>query len=311
MNPLRIFFFSALVALVACDAPPPLLAPPTAPLTSTAEPLKFESVGNGIGVTVFTQSEKIEAGRTVTIRITAQPLAVRISRKPDGSIGAISTTAWANANVAEMQQCSAFDAPCELSGKWVPFAREQELKMDVDWIGVREFWVKAQFRDSSGATVVAFNGSAYELPKETAQTSARLLATVDERTPPAALPAKIQTLVANTRTAFPVTGFVKIENGRSVTGGKAGTTLQVKAQFGATSPFGEVKEMRVRDFGSRRCANEAEMNAAGWEPLIAEKTFRVSVPLNFSSFDVSAQYRDDKGNLSQIYCADIAVEGSP
>ena len=39
--------------------------------------------------------------------------------------------------------------------------------------------------------------------------------------------------------------------------------------------------------------------------------FRSSVLVNLTSFDVSAQYRDEKRNLSQIYCADIAVEGSP
>jgi len=308
----------ALLAMLGlgCATPPAPLAVATTPIVTPTSinaiaPLKFELIGNGISISALVQSEKIEAGKSATIKIAFQPLTVRVSRKSDGSIDAISTTPWTNANVTEMQVCSGLDKPCELSGKWIPFAREQEMKIEADWIGAREYWVSAQFRDASGAMVSAFNGSSYELPKNAAQTSARLVATIDEHTPVAALPAKIQTLAAATRSAFPVTGFVKIENGREMMGGKAGTTLQVKVQFGATSPSGDVKEMRVRDFGSRRCANETEMNAAGWEPFIAEKIYKVGVALNFTSFDVSAQYRDAKGNLSPIYCADIAVEGSP
>jgi hypothetical protein len=309
MNPLRLLFISALLALVACGAPPGPL--PVLPTTSAVEPLKFELIGNGIGVNAYAQGEKIEAGKTATVKITFEPLVVQVSRKSDGSIEAISTTLWTSANISEMQVCSGFDKPCELAGKWIPFAREQEIKIDVDWLGARELWVKAQFRDSTGAIVSAFSRSSYELPKEAAQTSARLVATIDERTPSAALPAKIQTLVAATRTAFPVTGFAKIENGRTVAGGKAGSTIEVKVQFGATSPLGDVKEMRVRDFRSRKCASETEMNEAAWEPVVAEKIYKIGVVINFTSFDVSAQYRDAKGNLSPIYCADLAVEGMP
>ena len=300
----------------ACGAPPNQTSAPTLPsinptITSTVEPLKFETVGNAIAVSAFILDERVQAGKTATIKITFQPLVVRIARKSDGSIAATSNVPWVSANVAEMQVCTSFDAPCELNGKWIPFAREQEVKIDVDWIGAREFWLKAQFREASSAIISAFSSSTYELPKDSTQTAARLVAVIDERTPFAALPAKIQTLVAATRAAYPVTGFVKIEGGRCCAGGKAGSAIELKVEFGAASPFGDVREMRVRDFRSRKCASEAEMNEAAWEPFAAEKVYKVSVALNFTSFDVSAQYRDVKGNLSQIYCADLAVEGSP
>jgi hypothetical protein len=210
-----------------------------------------------------------------------------------------------------MQICTSFDNVCDLNSNWIPFSRTQEINVDADWIGVRSFWVRAQFRDASGAIVPAFSSSTYAPPQESAQYAVRLNVVLNELTPIAAMPAKIQTLVAATRTAFPVTGFVKIENGQPVIGGKAGTTRDVKVQFGAASPAGGVKEMRVRDFGTRKCASDAEISQSAWEPFVAEKLYRVDIALNFTSFDVSAQYRDANGNLSPIYCADIAVEGAP
>ena len=133
---------------------------------------------------------------------------------------------------------------------------------------------------------------------------------MDERTPVVSLPSTIQTEVAITRIAFPVAGTVQIMGGRSIIGATAGSSLKVNVQFTATSAT-PVQEMRVRTFTARKCANEGEMNQATWEPFVPEKTYTITVPINFSSFDVSAQYRDTQGNLSRIICADIAVEGMP
>lgn len=311
--PLALFAFLS----SACGAFPPLASPPILPpgtplvSNSTVAPLRFEPVGNGIGISLFVQDERIRLGQPALVRTIFQPLTLRVSRRSDGSIEATSSIPWATPNVAEMQFCIAFDVPCELSGKWIPFDREQQVTLEGDWIGERDLWLKAQFRDGSGNLVSAFSLSTYELPQASAQTSARLVAVVDERTPLEALPANIQTLVAATRTAFPVTGYVRFENNRTLVGGKAGSTLEVKAQFGATSPFGQVKEMRVRNFAARQCASQSQMLESVWEPFVAEKTYKIGVAINFTSFDLSAQYRDEKGNLSQIYCVDLAVEGSP
>jgi hypothetical protein len=37
----------------------------------------------------------------------------------------------------------------------------------------------------------------------------------------------------------------------------------------------------------------------------------VYVPINWTTFAVSVQYRDEKGNVSLVYCDDIGVEGMP
>ena len=49
-----------------------------------------------------------------------------------------------------------------------------------------------------------------------------------------------------------------------------------------------------------------------WIPFAAEKTFEVNnIPINWTTFAISVQFRDEAGNLSPIYCEDIAVEGMP
>ena len=67
--------------------------------------------------------------------------------------------------------------------------------------------------------------------------------------------------------------------------------------------------MRVRPTGG--CSANQDMESAAWEPFAESKTFPVYVALNWVGFYVSAQFQDEHGNLSPVYCDDISVEGMP
>jgi hypothetical protein len=107
----------------------------------------------------------------------------------------------------------------------------------------------------------------------------------------------------------PVYGYVDIEDGRCCVGGTAGSTVDVRVAFGAESPFAEVTEMRAR--AGARPFDEFELAEAPWEPFVAARIFPVPVPINWSGFYVSVQYRDARGNLSPVFSDDISVEGMP
>jgi CSLREA domain-containing protein len=106
-----------------------------------------------------------------------------------------------------------------------------------------------------------------------------------------------------------VVGSVLIEDGICCVAGTAGETIDIDASFEATSPMWEVAEMRILS-GSREFL-PAEMESAPWEPFATQKTFSITVPLNWSGFYVYVQYRDSSGNLSPITSDDISVEGQP
>jgi hypothetical protein len=107
----------------------------------------------------------------------------------------------------------------------------------------------------------------------------------------------------------PVQGYVDIEDGRCCVGGAAGSTVDVRVAFGAQSPFAEVTEMRARV--GMRTFDEFELSEAHWEPFVAARIYPVAVPINWTGFYVSVQYRDALGNLSPVFHDDISVEGMP
>jgi hypothetical protein len=108
-----------------------------------------------------------------------------------------------------------------------------------------------------------------------------------------------------TQPAYPVTGWIEIEEGRCCVGGYAGQQIDIHVAFGATSPAGQVTEMRLLP----GCREEAQ--AAPWEPWAGERTFPFSPPINWVGYSLGVQYRDAQGNLSPIYCDEISVEGMP
>jgi hypothetical protein len=106
-----------------------------------------------------------------------------------------------------------------------------------------------------------------------------------------------------------VYGHVLIEDGACCVGGAAGSTLEVRVAFSATSPFAEVTEMRVRVGG--RPFDALELDEASWEAYVAGRIYPVTVAINWTGFYVTAQFRDALGNLSPVYQDDISVEGFP
>jgi hypothetical protein len=102
---------------------------------------------------------------------------------------------------------------------------------------------------------------------------------------------------------------VQIEGGSCCIGGTMGDTIQVHVQLSAASPFGKVTQMRLRPIPG--CATGLEMGTVPWEPFASTKEFPVQVALNWVGFYVSAQFQDERGNLSPVYCDDISVEGMP
>lgn len=265
-------------------------------LTSTPETPGQKSVF----VLAYMNADKAIVGQSVSFNLSFEPV---IFQALDGGT---SQTLWESPDVAEAQFCFAPDAPCELAEQWVPFASDQQFTAPIIWLGPRTYWFKAQFRNSAGSIVPAvISGSV--APQETAETSIEIVSVLEPGTPIHALPEQVQTAVAATQSAFPVSGSVKINGSPCCVGGKAGTTIQVKVNFAATSPTGDVTEMKV----SSCSALNQTPDQASWEPFAPEKTFDVRVVINWTTFSLGAQYRDAQGNLSPVYCDDIGVEGSP
>lgn len=104
-------------------------------------------------------------------------------------------------------------------------------------------------------------------------------------------------------------GEVILADGGCCAGGIEGETIEIQAAFTAQSSAGNVTEMRISDAGS--CATEEMMGQIPWESFASEKSFPVTLVINWMGFYVSAQFRDEQGNLSPIYCDDISVEGMP
>ena len=107
----------------------------------------------------------------------------------------------------------------------------------------------------------------------------------------------------------PVHGFVEIEEGECCVGGKAGDSLDITTSFQASSPKGEVTQMRVR-FGSKPFSEE-ELTEAEWESFVLQKAFPIEIAINWVGYYVSVQYMDENGNQSAVYHDDISVEGHP
>ena len=152
-------------------------------------------------------------------------------------------------------------------------------------------------------------GATHENPQAISQTPLVITGARNEATPIGVQPATVQTAIAATKATFPIIGSVEIEEGRCCMGGIAGDTIEARVSFSATSSFGKVKEMRVR--AAVICFTETEMVDTAWESFRPSKAYPVYVALNWIGFYVSVQYRDDRGNLSSVYCDDISVEGFP
>jgi hypothetical protein len=120
----------------------------------------------------------------------------------------------------------------------------------------------------------------------------------------------LQTAIAETQAAFPISGGVEFEEGICCVGGIAGEIIEIEAAFWTENPHGEVTEMRI----SREpwaCHIERSLEVAAWEPYTPRKALLTLVAINWQGSYLRVQYRDAMGNLSPIYCDDISIEGMP
>ncbi len=319
--PRRLTWLIALSLFVgACQAP---LVPPASPIvtfspastpiarTFTPSARTRVSVTEGnfrIEIAMFDGSGRTaiaaDIGSTVTLTIAFRPSKDTTTQWSDGSLTMFSE-GWSIDRPIEMRYCTGMGSHCVLPDQWIPFAKEEYVRVAVDWVGLRDYGVTAQFREASGASIPA----GYAMTDSASQ-SVPISGIFNERTPVAAQPLAIQTTIAQARAALPVVGKVQVGQG-SATGGKAGTTIEIPVNFEANSPAAPVGEMRIKTIPIGRCLTTEEMADAPWEPFASTKTFFYRVALNWTTFKLHVQYRDRQGNLSPVYCGEIAVEGQP
>ncbi len=245
-----------------------------------------------------------DIGSTLSLTIAFRPSKDVTTHWSDGS-SSLYSEGWSLGSGVQMRYCTAAGRRCVLPDQWVSFENEQHSSLLVDWVGLNNWQVVAQFRDASGRILPAGLTLA-----DTASSSIPVEGIVNDRTPVAVQPPAIQTTIAQARAAFPVAGGVQVGQGSAV-GGKAGTTIPIPVKFDASSPTGPVQEMRVKTSPIGRCLAPSEMSDTPWEPFVPSETFTFRVALNWSTFKLHVQYRDVKGNLSPVYCGEIAVEGQP
>ena len=289
------------------NVPTQTTAPTSAPIIPRT-PASATETNYRVEIAMFDSNARTavtaSVGTTVTLTIAFRPSKDVITQTTSGTPTKYST-GWSPNSISEMRYCSGIGRTCTLPERWIAFSGEQRIAVPVNWIGLRDFGVTAQFREASGKIIPA--GLAMT---ESASHWAPITGVVDERTPVAAQPPAIQTIIAESRAAFPVVGKLQVGEGRPV-GAKAGSVITVTVKFEATSSLAPVAEMRLRRDSMGRCLTPEEMNSATWEPIVAQKSYPVTVAINWTTFRIHVQYRDAKGNHSPVYCGDIAMEGSP
>ena len=306
----RLFAIFILLMLAACAVPGTNAVPPTfltlgpsqtpTDTASTAQKVVEVSL---IETSSYGANAEIAAGGTAHLRLSLEPVVLTISP------GMVSTKAWEGAGLKDMQVCFALDQVCSLDGMaWTPFQAETVMDYPVDWLGSRKVWAMVQVRDAAGASVPTFLRYGSSATAQ-AQVSFEVVGQIDASIPAENQPAFVQTAIAATQTAFPVTGSVVIEGGRCCVGGTPGSTVNVQVEFAAQSTAGKVTEMRVSHSGG--CQKDAATLDAPWEPFVPSKTYSAGLAINWVGWYISVQYRDDQGSLSPVYCDDISLEGSP
>lgn len=283
----------------------PIVAPgaPDAGLTETAPQ-------GMVAVNLWVQGQstarpELPQGSDAQLIVNFQPVMMKQQVRPDGSLLSTSWEAWPDHPVTEMRVCILIYQACTPDGPWQEFQSELTISQPVDWLGSATLYLAAEFRAADGS-IVPSAGLNQSEPGSLAQVTLDVIANVGSATP--ASP-QLQTALAATQSAFPVSGSVLIEDGRCCAGGKAGDTTNLTVAFKANSPAGAVTEMRVQPGGG--CLRDAPALDAPWEPFAAVRSYPVGLALNWVGFYLNVQYRDSAGNLSPVYCDDISLEGSP
>jgi hypothetical protein len=124
------------------------------------------------------------------------------------------------------------------------------------------------------------------------------------------LPALSTTQQAGTPGGKSFEASVQLQDGMCCIGGIVGAVVDLRIDFAAQSPFSPVTEMRRK--AGMHCFSEAELTDATWEPFKVSVTEPFTITaINWVGHYLSVQYRDGLGNLSEVACDDISVEGMP
>jgi hypothetical protein len=303
--------FSLLVLLLfifAACAPLNPPAPPAPAPSPTPEINKVVSVSLRVRGSAKVSPE-LEVGMAAVLEWSFEPVIQAITRRSDGSVDFTSMTAWEGAPVAQVRACLGQGARCTLPEEWQPFQTLRTSEVKVDWLGPRSFTLWAEFRDAQGQAIPSIRN--YDAgPQGQTETTLTIQGVVNPATPLEKLPSPVLTALAATRTAFPVSGSVLIEGGRCCAGGLAGSKINLKVEFQASSTAGAVKEMKIQP-GGGVCVKDPAQLKGEWEAFQPSRSYEASLAINWVGWWVSVQYRDSAGNLSPVYCDDISLEGSP
>jgi hypothetical protein len=295
--------------LPACIMPAPIARTVTPVI---AQPLEM------IAVSMYVENDasslpELKAGSTAVVLLDFQPSLVQVQRDENGKVLSTSWLPWDDHPAAEMRTCFSMLAPCQPGGDWLPYVSRLSFQVPVDWLGTREAHAAVQFRDRDGSPVQAGSpdtvGSSAAQPDGPHALTLSMISRQDLDLSVETLSPSLQTALAVTQAAFPVTGSILIEDGRCCAGGKANTSIDLQVRFAAESPAGQVIEMRVQPGGS--CLLEDSALEADWEAFTPLKILSTNLALNWVGFYVNVQYRDSAGNQSPVYCDDISLEGSP
>ncbi len=290
------------------SSPAPFPTTPASPVPTGRSRISTAEGNYRIEVAAFDANGRTavtsDIGTTVRVTVAFRPSKDTTTKWSDGTSSTYSES-WALRPGAEMRYCAAVGRRCTLPDQWTAFQNDQQTDIMVDWVGLQNLEVVAQFRDASGKTIPAGRPAG-----DTAIIDLPISGNINEKTPVAALPPAIQTAIARARSSSPVMGSVEVGQG-SAMGGKVGTYINIPVKFQAVSPSSQVKEMRIKQNSMGRCLAPDEMVDATWEPFVPLKTYPYRVTLNWTTFKLHVQYRDAQGNLSPVYCDDIAVEGQP
>ncbi len=295
-----------LVISVGCEAAQlPIDLSPSLTPSSDANQSPSGEKAYGVAVHILTGSQNPTPGTQLAVILRMDPVIQVVERRADGTVSTTGYLPWTDHQVAQMQYCVTAGNPCEPSGQWAAFTGQVDAAVGITWLGPRKLWAVARFRDQAGNPVLGIDEN--QRTGALARDALNLIASVNPATPEAAQPPFVKTLVAATSVSFPVTGSVKIADGRCCLGGKAGSRIDIPVSFSASSPLAPVTGMRL----AYSCPVEGENIQAPWEPFQAERTYATTAAINWTGWYIAVQYRDAKGNLSPVYCSDISIEGNP
>ncbi len=254
-------------------------------------------------------SPEVDAGSSFVLEMQAEPVILSVVRRADGSVYSVSTQPWANPPVRQMRLCISQDLPCAAGrGGLQPFESNYGSEVNVNWLGPRSFILTAEFFDAAGSPLPSVRSGDAD-PRPLTESTLQVTSVLNPAVPLEKLPSPILTAAAATRMAFPLTGSVLIEGGRCCAGGVAGSQVSLKVEFQAASTAGKVVEMKAQP-GSG-CIKDPALLQGAWEPFQPSKTYSAGLAINWVGWYLNVQYRDERGNLSPVYCDDISLEGSP